>query len=438
MAAKEGSRLGGPRALWLTVVAIVAVVAGLAVLVTVLFPPPPRVIVMATGAPGSAYQRLGERYRGVLARSGVKLRLLQTAGSVENLAKLQDPKSGVSVALVQSGLTSPQQSPGLVSLGTLFYEPMWVFLRGPDVDPDRIDFLRNRTVSIGPPGSGANAMARRLIETMNLAAHDVRIVELPQAESMQKLQRGEIDAMVLVAAWESPIAQQLLKDPNIAAHPVPRADAIVALTPNLSKVTIPRGAADLGRDRPPSDLTLIANKGSLIVRDDLHPALQYLLLEAAAQIHGAPGIFNRSGQFPAAEPVDLPLSEQARRFYQSGRPFLQRYLPFWMAVLAERLLILLIPVVGVIYPFAKILPNLYRWSMQRRIYRLYGELKLLETELEGRAAGAPVSDLTERLANLEQRANRMRMPAAFAHLLYTLRMHMGLVRSSLADRPSEA
>ncbi|HVN43575.1 MAG TPA: TAXI family TRAP transporter solute-binding subunit [Steroidobacteraceae bacterium] len=436
MTGRDGSRTSGPRAVLLTAVVVIAIVAGLAAVVTTLFPPPPRVIAMATGAPGSNYAKLGERYREILARSGVQVKLVPTAGSVENLAQLRDPKSGVSVALVQSGLTTAEQSPTLVSLGTLFYEPMWVFLRGPDVDADNIDFLKGRTVSIGAPGSGVNAMARRLIDTMNLAAHNVRIVELSQAESMEQLQRGQIDAMLLVAAWESPVVQQLLKDPGITAHALPRADAIVALTPNLSKVTVPRGAADLGRDRPPADLTLVANKGSLIVRENLHPALQYLLLEAASEIHGAPGIFNRSGQFPAAEPVDLPLSEQARRFYQSGRPFLQRYLPFWMAVLVERLLILLIPVVGVIYPVVKILPNLYRWSMQRRIYRLYGELKLLETELEARPSGAPADDLSARLVDLEQRANRLRVPAAFAHLLYTLRMHIGLVRSSLIGRSS--
>jgi hypothetical protein len=149
-------------------------------------------------------------------------------------------------------------------------------------------------------------------------------------------------------------------------------------------------------------------------------------------VHGAPGIFQRAGQFPAAEPMDFPLSESARQYYRSGRPFLQRHLPFWLASLVSQLLVLLIPVIGVIYPMFRLLPALYGWSMRRRIFRLYGELKFLEAELEARGAGQAGPEFSARLEQLEERANHMQVPKAFAHLLYTLRVHIELVRARIA------
>lgn len=423
------------RSLGLTVAAIVAI-AGLVALFTALNPSPPRSIVMATGTPDSAYDQLGERYRALLAQHGVELRLLRTAGSVENLARLQDPRSEVSVAFVQGGLTSAEQSPGLRSLGTMFYEPLWMFHRHEGAESAGVGFLAGRRLSIGPPGSGANAMGRRMIEMSGLIARNVQVLELPHADAKAALRRGDVDAMFMVAPWENPIVQELLKDPAIVPGEFQRADALVALTPYLRKVIVPRGVADLANDLPPDDVTLIANVGSLVVRKDLHPALQYLLLDVASQVHSTPGIFDRGGRFPAAEAIDLPLSDQARYFYQSGRPILQRYLPFWLAMLAERVLFVLIPIVGIIYPVVRFLPSLYGWSMRRRIYRLYGELKHLETDLERRGPERPVGDLEVRLTELEHRANRMRVPVTFAHVLYELRLHIGLVRSSIAARTS--
>jgi hypothetical protein len=204
----------------------------------------------------------------------------------------------------------------------------------------------------------------------------------------------------------------------------------VALRPYLSKLVLPRGVADLPSDRPPEDVRLLAAKASLVVRDDLHPALQYLLLETASEVHGGPGVFNKAGEFPAAEPADLPLSEPARDYHNGGRPFLQRYMPFWLAALASRMLLVLIPVVGLLYPLFRLLPAVYGWGMQYRIYELYGELKMLEMEFNPGSGGRPHA-LDERLRLLEYRADRMRVPLRFAPLLYNLKMHIGLVRESV-------
>lgn len=409
---------------------VLACIVAFAVLLAILSPAPPRVIMMATGAPGSAYAAFGEQYRDVLARYGVKVILVATGGAVDNIRAMRDPGTGVSVAFVQAGVTNAGEAPELESLGTLFYEPVWIFTRG-ELPANAAALLHGKRVSFGPEGSGTRKLALELINALGLDVSGITQLGLTSQESATALLSGELDVAVIVAPWESEAVRRLLSAPNINAIPFPRADAHVALRPYLSKLVVPQGVADMSANRPPHDLVIVAPKGSLVVRKDLHPALQFLLLDAASQIHSRPGIFSKAGQFPAAEPVDLPLSDQARQFYQSGPPFLQRYLPFWMAVFVARLLMLLIPILGVAYPLFRLLQALYGWGMRRRIFTLYGQLKFLEAALERRGPGASPDELRAELAKLEDRANHMRVPIGFAHMLYTLRTHISLVRSRL-------
>jgi TRAP-type uncharacterized transport system substrate-binding protein len=414
----------------LVAIAAVLLVGGLLVTLAVLDPLPPRTVVMATGAQGGAYAEAARRYQAVLARSGIHLELRATNGSVDNLDLLRDPKSGVSVAFAQGGLTTAAETPDVVSLGTVFYEPVWIFGRGTkSLDPG-VQGFKGR-ISIGEAGSGTRALSTQLLDSIGQDLSRVEVVDMTNAEAGEALLRGDIDLAIMVSGWEAPIVHRLLTAPGITTLAAPRADAQVALRPYLSKLVLPRGVADLVSDRPPADVQLIADKASLLVRKDLHPAIQYLLLEAASETHGAPGIFHRGGQFPAAEPMDLPLSGAARQYHRSGVPWLQRNLPFWLASLATQALILLVPIVGVIYPLFRLLPALYGWVMRRRIFQLYGELKFLETELETRGKAGP--ELSAKLDQLEERANHMHLPKAFAHMLYTLRMHIEIVRKRIAN-----
>jgi hypothetical protein len=350
-----------------------------------------------------------------------------TNGSVENVERLRNSKNGVSVAFVQGGTTSAAEAPELVSLGTLFYEPFWVFSRVPPQNRPGGRTRAGMRVSFGPASSGTNKIAHELAVAMGVDLDGTEVLELGPVEAGEQLMKGDLDLITIVAAWDAPIVRRLLLDHSVQLRDWPRADAHVALRPYLSKLVLPRGVADLASDRPPEDVRLLAGKASLIVRDDLHPALQHLLLATASEIHGGPGVFNRAGEFPAAEPVDLPLSEPARDYYHGGRPFLQRYLPFWLAALASRTLLVLIPIVGLLYPLFRLLPAAWGWGMQYRIYRLYGELKVLEMEFDA-GSGGPPHALDERLRLLEYRADRMRVPLRFAPLLYNLKMHIDLVR----------
>src|SRR5262245_12372756 len=299
--------------------------------------------------------------------------------------------------------------------------------------------LRDRKVSIGPEGSGTRALSLELIKRSGMEGRFAEVLALAPRAAGEALLAGDIDVAFMMTSWESPVVQQLLSDERIELSGFPHADAFVALYPFLTKVVVPRGVTDLTKDQPPTDVILIATKASLVVRKDLHPAIQYLLLNAAVEIHSGASIFHHANDFPAAEAIDIPLSNEALRFYKSGLPFLNDYFPFWMAALIGKLVILLIPILGVLYPMMRFLPRLYDWAMRSKILRMYGELRLLEDEMtNARGAGRDTREMIGRLDHLEEQANRLRMPVAYASMLYILRNHIDLVREGLKRHADKA
>jgi TRAP-type uncharacterized transport system substrate-binding protein len=395
---------------------------------------PPHTIAMATGPEGGAYYDVGQQYRAVLARSNVEVLLVPTAGSVENLRLLRDPHSGVSVGLLQGGIVAAGDTEGLESLGTVLNEPMWWFRRR-EIQETGVAGLIDRRISIGPAGSGTRALTLQLFRRAGVEGRVGELLDLPPRATAEKLQAGEIDVAFIMAGWNSEVVQRLLADGRIVLSGYPRADALVALYPFLHKVIIPRGAVDLAEDRPPADVVLIAAKGSLVVRSDVHPAIQYLLLNAATEIHSGANVIRYAGEFPAPEAVDVSLSSEAQRFYKSGLPFLHEYFPFWVAALIGKLIILLIPILGVLYPMMRFLPRLYDWMMRSKILRMYGELRLLEDEMASACgSGRDPGEVSARLDRLETQANHLRVPRAYASMLYMLRNHIDLVRAGLRKR----
>ena len=387
---------------------------------------PPHKIVMATGAQGGAYHELGIRYREILAQAGVEVQLLTTSGAIENLTRLRDPRSGVDIGFIQGGTTTQKESPGVESLGTLFYDPLWFFTR---ISGSRTEGLSGRRLSIGPEGSGTRYLMLQLLERNKIVAE---LFGFTPDVAAEKLIAGDIDAVFIVATWDSPVVQRLITAQGIELRSFPRADAYIQLYPFLNKVVLQEGVGDLATNRPPSDVVLVAPKASLAVRADLHPAIQYLLLAAAVEIHSGPGLFRKAGQFPAAESIDIPLSDAAQRFYKSGQPFLHNYLPFWIAELVARVLVVFVPLALVLYPFFKLLPRAYDWIMRSKIMPLYDELRSIEREMEAQGSGHAADAIVARLDQLDQRANRLRLPTAYASAVYTLRSYIDLVRQRLA------
>jgi TRAP transporter TAXI family solute receptor len=394
---------------------------------------PPRTIEMATGPEGGAYYEFGMRYREILAKEGVTLQLRPTAGSVDNLRRLRDSRSGMNVGFVQGGITTRRESPQLESLGTVFYEPLWLFVRA-EIGTGA-QALRGRRLSIGPEGSGARDLALQIMSRTRIDSIIGELSGLAPQVAGEKLIAGEIDAAFIVTGWDSPVVHSLLNAEGIEARSFQRADALTAIYPFLHKLVLPAGIVDFLAPRPATDLVLLAPKASLVVRADLHPALQYLLLDAALQIHSQPGVFQKAGQFPAAEAIDLPLSGEALRFYKSGRPFLQGYLPFWIATLVEKMLVVLVPLAALIYPAFKLLPQAYDWMMQLRIRRLYDEIRSIEGEVEAQGPAFDPGILNMKLDEIDKRANHLQLPTVYASSLYTLRSHIDLVRARLAPGP---
>ncbi len=384
---------------------------------------------MTTGPEGSAYREFGERYRSALARDGIDLELVPSRGNVENLARLKDASSGVSVGFVAGGLTTEKASPGIESLGTVSYEPIWIFCRAASADAQFGD-LRGKRISIDLEAG----VMLGLLRATGLEK-EVTVVPLAPAPGAEALLRGEIDCACMLTVADDPTVKKLLADDNMNLMSFWRADAFVALFPYLRKVTIPRGSGSLAKDLPAQDVTLIAPMASLLVRRDLHPAVQYLLLQAAEDIHSGPGILQRPGQFPAAEPDDLPLSREARTYYKSGGSFFQRHLPFWLAAVASRLLLVLVPLVGALYPLLRVVPLVISFAFERRVNALYAELRRIDARI---VAGDPPGEIARELMLLDQRIGRTRVSASHARELYALRHHASLVGDRLrAERASE-
>ena len=402
---------------------IITAVVLLWALFAALRPLPARDVSIAIGTAGSAYADIAERYREILARDGVRLHLVPTNGAVENLERLRDARAGVDAGFVLAGTTSERESPDLVSLGTVFYEPLWLFCRYATLS-ELLHERPNARISIGPLGSATRPLVLKLFALNKIDTTNLQLSGFAQAEGARRLIAGEIDADVMLSAWDSPAVQQLLLAPGIELMGFKRADAYVALYPRFSKLVLPQGVADLGANRPPTDVPLIASKASLVVRRDLHPALQYLLIQAAIEVHGRPGIFQRADEFPAPEAIDLPLSDEARHLYKSGPSILQRKLPFWLAELLQRLAFIILPLAGILYPLWSLLPGLYRRHMENRLYRLYGELGFIEGALQRSTDAEQRAQMLARVEQLERRAIELDMPSSYSEKSFNLKAHI--------------
>jgi TRAP-type uncharacterized transport system substrate-binding protein len=399
-------------------------------------PAPPSKITLATGAPGGAYEYFGMKYRQALARHGVDLVLQPSSGSVDNLRRIKT-ETGTDLAFIQGGIAVDPESTDLITLGSMYVEPLWIFYKGKR-DLARLTELDKLRVSTGAPGSGTQLLALQMLTATGIPTDAPQLLPLDATSSAAALLAGEIDVAFLVAAPEAPVIQELLAHPDVRILDLVHAEAYVRRFPHLSSYVLPAGSLDLARPNPSRDTHLLATSAILVAKRDLHPAIISLLLQAARDIHGSAGLFQRDGEFPALRDRSLPVSPVAQRFYESGPPLLQRYLPFWAAVIVERLIIAVLPLLAILLPLTRVAPALYTWRMRSRIYRWYGELKHLEGEVHSHPDPARVPEWLKRLDRIEERATHRRIPLSFAHELYTLREHIQLVRRLVLATVPEA
>lgn len=420
--------------LWIYAPAVLLAAVVLYITYQFVDPAPPSRITIATGGPSGAYYAYAQRYREILARDGVTLDVLETAGSLENIELLETPEANVHVAFVQGGTGDHARSNTLRSLASLYYEPLWVFVRGGNRMTQPSDILGKR-VSIGPPGSGTRALVLVLLGDLGFDESSLRISDLNGPAAVRALRNGSLDIMMLVASPEAEIVQDLLRTEGVKPLSFVRADAFTRRHRYLSKLTLPEGAIDLSQNLPPENVGLLAATANLVSDQDLHPALVDLLLEAATEVHGGGGIFEQPRSFPSPHHLVFPMSEEADRYFTSGTPFLRRVLPYWAATLINRLLLMVLPLVAIIIPLMRIMPPIYKWRVRRRAYRWYRALRRLERRIQKGLSDSDLAQYAAELDSIESEVKKVKIPLAYAEELYQLRLHIRYVRESLEEPP---
>ena len=333
---------------------------------------------------------------------------------------------------MQGGIANTQTAPEVVSIGRVFYEPLWVFYRGPDAE--RLTEFKGKRLAVGPEGSGTRALAMDLLKANGIAADNSTLAPLTGQPAVDALKAGQIDAVFLAVAAQAPMVQGLLRDRDVKLMSFTNADAYTKLYPYLARLDLPQGVFDLVANVPSRPVTLIGPQAAIVVRNDLHPAIVALLSEAAQEVHGKVGLFNKAGEFPTQHDPEYEMDQDATRYYKSGPTFWKRVLPFHIANLVERLIVLLVPLATVMIPLAKAVPWLFKYRIRRRIHFWYKELQGLETRLAELPAGASTAEVAQDLDEADDAIRSIPSPVQFAEQFYNLRAHVDLVRQRIALR----
>jgi TRAP transporter TAXI family solute receptor len=409
--------------------AVVLIVIGFVFTYQFVGPAPPERIVMATGQEGGAYRSYGDQFVAYLAAEGIEIELLATAGSVENL-QLLNSGSGVDIGFVQGGLNEALPTDNVVAAASLYWEPLWLFARA-DVRINAMPDLAGKRIAVGQPGSGTRGVALNMLAANGIDAGTADLLELASEELADGFTNNTLDAAFLIGAPESATVARLVSQPGVKLHSLARAPAYVRRYPYFSSITLPEGVLDLQANIPPADVNTVAVTAMLAANKDLHPALFDLLLIAATDIFGQPGLLVDAGQFPTSRYIDLPLSESAERYFRRGPPFLMQYLPFWAATLVDRLWIMLLPLIGLVIPLVKLVPPAYRWRIRKRLLNMYAELEAIDPLVHPVEDAADLTTRKQRLDRLDADSAIGTVPKSYTDDIYKLRRDIDLVRRRL-------
>ena len=449
-------------------------------------PQPPKTVRLATGPEGSAYAGFGQRYASALAREGITVELIPTEGSVANLQLLREGKADVAFVRGGSGAApatansaAQARAPGtaasapapadaateddntLLSLGALFYEPLWIFYRPQalsaqaaqapasaphasaarpanraspgaplaPLEPQSLTQISELRINVDQPGSGVPQLMQRLLRANGLDADRLKLAHLAPNAAGEALLAGQLDAVVLTSAPQSAIVRKLLRTPGVQALELAQAGAYTRRFPFLTTVSLPRGVADLAADVPPDDVTLLAATTSLLSREDTHPALRQLFAQAAQSIHSRAGWLNGTREFPNTRTSELPVSAEGERAINGTPPFWQRYLPFWASHLLDRMWLVIGGLIVLLLPLSRVVPPLYTFRVRRRVFRWYARLRAIETKVD--EGTGERDELLNELDELDRVANGIAVPLAHAEELFALRNNIDKVRRRL-------
>lgn len=428
-------RLKTPKLPWQILLGTIAAFVAVVVVILLTNPPPPKTVIVATGADGGSYSEYGKKYQAFFAKRGIELRLVATRGAQENADLLLDPDSPIEMAFMQSGLIDPQRAGNLETLGSIGYEPIWLFYRGTDKQHklQMLTDLTGRKIAIGEKGSGTYSESMHILG-LNGLDQSPSLVSMPTLEAVSAIEAGRIDAILLIQSVSSENVQRLLKNPELNLANFMRAEAYAQNIPYFEELTIPIGGLDLKRNFPAERTQLIATTTELVIKKDLHPALQMLFMQAANEINGKETFFTKRGEFPSFRGSGLHESEQATLYYQKGLPFLMNHLPFWLAEFIHRTIFFLLPLIVIAFPVIKYLPEFWENRMRDRINAVYARLERLEQEIinQGEVDQHHAAFLAQ-LDDIEHLAFKLKHSKSHALEYYTLRSHIDYVRSCLRD-----
>lgn len=398
-------------------------------------PAPPRTLSIATGSSDGAYQFFSQRLRRELAKHEVELIVIETDGSVDNLQRLAGGE--VDVAFLQSGLARPTDYPALESLGSMYFEPVWIFTRS-GFSINSLNELAGKTIAVGGAGSGSRLVAAQLLKINELDNSDVILSDVSGMQAVASLVDGSVDALFSVASVSAPMISALLGEQNVQLANLRRAPAYARREPWLTHLELPEGVINLAENIPASSINLLSVKATLIATEELHPALRDLLLQAADTVFSEATVLSAADEFPNMIGADFKPAPEAERYYESGPPFLQRYLPFWVANLVDRLKLLALPLVALLLPLSRLLPPAYRWSVRKKIYRWYEQVQNIDQSASDDSSEDNIARCSHELMRIEGEVREVEVPLAYAHELYVLRQHIALLHAQIEASPKGA
>ena len=400
------------------------------------FPAPPSTVTIGTAFKGASYDYYGKRYRERFARANVKLELRETAGALENLKLLLDPNSGVQIGFMNGGVSNGPLAPGLLSLGLVYYQPYWIFYTS--TEPiDHLSQLKGKRIAVGPQGSATRFSAETVLGRGGITSETATFLPFAGEKAVAALNEDKVDVVWFIGAPDATGVQSMLRNPRVKLMAFPMAEALSRIYPDLVRLVLPQGVVDLDKIIPPSDVPLIGSTTRILVRDDLHPQIIALLLKTMTEEHSGPGIFQRAGEFPNANDSEYPVASTAADYYRNGPSFLQRHLPIWLAVHAQRAIAAFVTILAIGIPVFNYLPKLYMWFVRENMSKLYRRIRTIEKGLQTELTISQVMDSQSDLEKIDKAASILHVPMRHSALLLGIKVHINLIRTRLAARLAE-
>ena len=409
-------------------------VVGIASLALIYFiPAPPAKVVMATAFKGASFEYYGRQYREIFARSHVELELRETAGAVENLKLLQDPNADVQIAFVTGGLSDSKHTPGVLSLGTVYDQPFWIFYPA-NGQLDQLPQLKGKRIAVGPEGSATRHMAEQVLGKAGVNSETATLLPFAGDAADKALKDAQVDAVWIIGVPEATAVQSFLHNPNVRPMSFPMSEAFTRIFPDLTRMTLPQGTIDIERVIPSNDVQLIGTKSKVLIRSDLHPEIVQLLLQTMKEVHSGADLFHRSGEYPNGSDSEYTVAPTAIDFYKNGPSFMQRHLPLWISIHVQRAIAVLVTGIAIGLPLLHFLPQSYNWMIRRRLFYWYAELRTLEASFESTTSHKQLMDKQAEIERIEDDLSKIHFPLTFSDQVYNLRHHIDLVRRKITAR----